>query len=629
MLANWHFPPNAGGEYYTYAGDGATAHFQAGRIRHVVRELIQNSLDAQDPGFPRVEVSIVEMSLPTHVFGGDVLASHLRECYEEAVSGEFTNSGSALEPLMRGIDLLKNDHVRCLAFFDTGTRGLSERYWKALVQSQGAVMKEGGFAHGGSFGIGKNAAFTISDLTSVVYSTRYLNGREGRVEKMQGKARLMTHPSPGSTGNSDSPHGKHYVQSVGFYCKADYSPLVGREIPEIFRLQESSGTGIFILGFNPHTDQWQREAEREVAENYFDAIRRKKLIVTISALNTGQNTIDHENIASILRQSEESASHYAFYRTISQEDARHVVEVVGPLGELSVYLDSRVGPRGLAYINRNGMLVTASSDLAVNPFAIRNRTLWTDYAAVVIPNSDDGDRWIRTMENPAHNAIQVEQLGDEHKRREAKEIFRKVRVAVRSLIDQGTDRVSSDAAENAMEMARYFAELIDQNPNSYSRAVRPSITRFPSGMFRSHGQDGLEEDPDIEAQREEQGGRGTPRDTQNRKPRAYSEPELPFSQPRIVRADSKRAMLSCTPLGDVSAPLMLSIHLRGYEPTNEEPIGIEKATMRSGDVSCEIRHDTVLVLHPRSNRRIKVLLDFDREIPAAAAFLLRGHAEEE
>ena len=36
----------------------------------------------------------------------------------------------------------------------------------------------------------------ISDLMTVFYSTRYVEGRKGRVQKLQGKATLMTHPGP-------------------------------------------------------------------------------------------------------------------------------------------------------------------------------------------------------------------------------------------------------------------------------------------------------------------------------------------------------------------------------------------------------------------------------------------------
>ena len=43
----WHFPPTMGGVSQGFV-DSAKEHFRAGILEHVVREVIQNSLDAKD-----------------------------------------------------------------------------------------------------------------------------------------------------------------------------------------------------------------------------------------------------------------------------------------------------------------------------------------------------------------------------------------------------------------------------------------------------------------------------------------------------------------------------------------------------------------------------------------------------
>ena len=43
----WHFPPTMGGESKGFV-DSAKEHFRAGILENVVREIIQNSLDAKD-----------------------------------------------------------------------------------------------------------------------------------------------------------------------------------------------------------------------------------------------------------------------------------------------------------------------------------------------------------------------------------------------------------------------------------------------------------------------------------------------------------------------------------------------------------------------------------------------------
>ena len=85
------------------------------------------------------------------------------------------------------------DDIPCLKVQDTGTVGLNSARWKALVVQEGAVSKGGG-APGGSYGIGKNATLNVSDLQTVFYSTRLVEGRKGLVTKLQGKATLTGHP---------------------------------------------------------------------------------------------------------------------------------------------------------------------------------------------------------------------------------------------------------------------------------------------------------------------------------------------------------------------------------------------------------------------------------------------------
>ena len=83
--------------------------------------------------------------------------------------------------------------IPCLRVQDTGTMGLNDARWKALVLQEGAVSKGGG-APGGSYGIGKNAVLNVSDLQTVFYSTRLIEGRKGLVTKLRGEGN--SHRSP-------------------------------------------------------------------------------------------------------------------------------------------------------------------------------------------------------------------------------------------------------------------------------------------------------------------------------------------------------------------------------------------------------------------------------------------------
>ena len=90
------------------------------------------------------------------------------------------------------LSVIAKRDIPCLKVQDKGTMGLNDARWKALVTQEGAVSKGSG-APGGSYGIGKNAILNVSDLQTVFYSTRLVEGRKGLVTKLQGKATLTGH----------------------------------------------------------------------------------------------------------------------------------------------------------------------------------------------------------------------------------------------------------------------------------------------------------------------------------------------------------------------------------------------------------------------------------------------------
>ena len=156
--------------------------------------------------------------------------------------------------------------IPCLAVRDTGTMGLNDARWRALVLQEGGISKGGG-APSGSFGIGKNAVLNVSDLQTVFYSTRIVEGRRGRIDRLQGKATLTGHMDPNGSGED--------LQHVGFYADRGGNPVIGnRNIPEFFRLDDV-GTGVYVMGFNPHSSDWVDQVTTSVIENFFYAIHHQ------------------------------------------------------------------------------------------------------------------------------------------------------------------------------------------------------------------------------------------------------------------------------------------------------------------------------------------------------------------
>ena len=191
QLPTWRFPPRGWG--LDVIQDLSNAHFRDAPIPKLVREVIQNSLDANDTNLAGpVEVDISDCLIDPELIDADELKPHLEACLERAKSENRTRVQNLYEQAVRAINA---EQVSCLRMVDSGTLGLQGSSWDALVMQEGSVQKPGE-APGGSNGVGKNAVLNVSDLRTVFYSTRYVAGRRGRIEKFQGKAILMDHPDP-------------------------------------------------------------------------------------------------------------------------------------------------------------------------------------------------------------------------------------------------------------------------------------------------------------------------------------------------------------------------------------------------------------------------------------------------
>ena len=148
----WRFPPRSGG--IDYVNDPSSRHFSDAPIAKLVRELIQNSLDAKHDGFDEpVTVTFSETGVKRGRIGGSALKRHLQSCLDRAVDDERQDM---VDIYTNALSVIERRDIPCLKVQDTGTMGLNEARWKALVIQEGSVSKGSG-APGGSYGIGKNA----------------------------------------------------------------------------------------------------------------------------------------------------------------------------------------------------------------------------------------------------------------------------------------------------------------------------------------------------------------------------------------------------------------------------------------------------------------------------------------
>ena len=580
--------------------DSSSTHFRDDPIPKLVREVLQNSLDANDRDLVGpVEVEIAESYVDGRTIGAEELKNHLDSCLERAKEEDRKNVQAFY---VRSLQALQAEEIRCLQIVDAGTLGLVGRSWDALVFQEGSVQKSGA-APGGSNGVGKNAVLNVSDLRTVFYSTRYIQRREGRVEKLQGKATLMDHPNPQDKSES--------LQHVGFYSMPHGEPVLTTQIPDFFRLDDV-GTGVFIMGFNPRSNDWTREVTAAVIENFFHAIHHKKLVVKVKDRTNDILLINHETLDWLFERESSNKPAFHYYKAIRDEEPRET-DPIGKIGPLNAYVFIGSGPRRTAYINRNGMLITDSREQKINPIAPRGKSLWPDYCVVVTPESDRGDEWIRQMENTSHDSMSPRQCFEGRELTEAERWFRQARNTISRIIDDAAQVQKYGDTTNLSELASLFPDKFDpetpgnkllKTKTTNTRLVIPqSITPDPEPGPEPEPGPGPGPDPDP---RPELGPGPRPEPGPNPRPgpvpgpgpgqRRGGRPRI--ERPRLIPTERTSATVAFTPMSDTPQEIAIRLRPAGGEWGQENPIEVVSAKVVSpAGQEAQIQDGSVRLTH--------------------------------
>ena len=135
----WRFAPT--GDGIEYIQDQSSAHFNDDPVPKLVREVLQNSLDANDTDLADpVLVIFKESFVDPNLIEATELKKHLTACSNRAKS---ENNANLRQSYNRALNVLKEKKIRCLQVVDSGTKGLISSNWDALVYQEGSVQKAG------------------------------------------------------------------------------------------------------------------------------------------------------------------------------------------------------------------------------------------------------------------------------------------------------------------------------------------------------------------------------------------------------------------------------------------------------------------------------------------------------
>jgi hypothetical protein len=402
-VLSWFFPDWGGGEERGLNDSGIET-FK--RKKSLGRETIQNILDArskaaQDAGEPaKVELGVVR--IPRSVFPAtEGFTKVVKACLEytrlrfDKPEDQDANGTGFLE---RALGLLSQETVPALRIRDRNTTGLvgGDEEWNRpyyrLIRGQGYSKSEG--VGGGTYGIGQRAPFAFSPLRTVLYYSRLPDESELFV----GKSVLCTHKDV----DSGSP-----TQNVGWYCRrganaSEWAPVreVG-EIDDFFRRSEV-GTDLYVTGYDE--DDFEYTTTRDVLHNFFGAISGGILEVSIGETVVGKENL-HETLEAFVSDAYEKSRERkerkadlkrgigaAFFWAKALRDGTPFTTTIDRLGEVKLFVvrDSQA-PCRVAYMRKPRILVFDKGNNAL-----------TNYAAVAVVDSDEGNEYLAKLEDPAH-----------------------------------------------------------------------------------------------------------------------------------------------------------------------------------------------------------------------------------
>lgn len=409
----WDFPPLGSGNEQGYTNSGIQL-FRGDLIQNLAREICQNSLDAHDETIDapvEVRFSLVNVRKDDHP-----MFAQYAECIEgcERYWGDRmdTRLGNFMTSVRKAIS---HEYIPCLVASDYKTKGLTgakadmstKSVWRALAHSDGtSVNKQSDSA--GSFGIGKNAPFACSRLSTVFYSTYAQDG----VRAFQGVARLAT--------IIDKATGKP-TQGIGHYLAIENEGAWHPIFPEdncSFRdlfPRDEIGTDIIIVGFS--SDSWETSMIQAVLCNFFLAIIERRLVVRI-----GETVISADTIGNLIEQHKSDSTdmrntHEWYTALIEPEDG--LVRKTTILTEDDVELYIRADNTFSNYVasfRPTGMLIRKY-----------RKAILQHFSAVLVVRGTQLSELLKDAEPPKHNYWDHKLIEDDKTRRkQAKEAIEKM-----------------------------------------------------------------------------------------------------------------------------------------------------------------------------------------------------------
>ncbi len=451
--------------------NAAINHFTSDRTGSLIREIVQNSLDAAVGNSVRLKFGLFDVPIGK----APELAALDKEF--DRILGSDSLSDQSEKFLKRAKATIQSGKVRFLAIHDFGTTGLTgpldgpKGAWFTLVRSTGRSekSKEGAL---GSFGHGSKAPFAISGLRTVFYYSVVPGADEATSQKrLLGKTILQ------SSHDGDG----RVTAATGFFgLGPNRSALIDGEIPKwVIETREDAGFGTTVLVADPRADSNFFELTRSaLLANFFLAIQSGKLEVELGDFGLITKTSLEEHLENSLKWLSEDGKEYSEglrekFRSIETiRNATHTGTIaIDSLDEIQYFfrLADSVTVKRVGIARSRGMLITHRAPQLIN-FPSHSF-----FDLVVWAKGPLASEMLVRLENPQHDQLSFDNVEDQEERKNLKAQYQLFASEIRKLVGS----IAQNNSSEKIEISELQSLLSDPNSNADAEVIsdRPTVRR--------------------------------------------------------------------------------------------------------------------------------------------------------
>lgn len=482
MTLEWRFLTNEGQEEEGLGHAGIET-FKGSPYPGLARESAQNSLDAclkdAEGGHLPIRMVFRQKMVPrSSIPEVEAIQQSLDACLSRSRSRSIRKDTQFFE---LACEAIRKPKISVLTVEDYGTTGLigpsvPGKPFHALVKGSGVSQKSSSDA-GGSFGIGKNAAFAVSQFRTVFYSTLYTdNGDQNFLA--QGKAILVSHTDVSGAEK----------RGIGYCGHPDFQAISESSLLPEWLHRSESGTTVASLAFQ-HENSWEWQMTESLVRNFFAAILEGTVSFRVEREDGGPIEINRDSLHSLFeheavkKAAEDTGSTTdlsfasALHQALTSPDTKMFEQHFEGVGTFRFRLLEEVGlPRKIGFL-RNGMFLTDNLRHFGHPLA--RFSLSRDFVGAVEPVDARTSGRVRDLENPRHDELSADRLDDPKEKGQVRAGMRKLGKWLREIIKEETS-TPPEAEMLLDEMNRFFSspETGKEIPDPSNSQTNPERIRI-------------------------------------------------------------------------------------------------------------------------------------------------------